>query len=149
MKEQAEFYRRGLLLGLIDPADVVAWCDSIIMAEESPDIGIIEASISGSHGVYAIASALTHVEGEFDPRAVTKRIFRSMCDLVRQDRKQAPKVARQLYRMASDNPTSYGEAEGEMWGFYDAIDLAAEGYYGDEEKLIDEMLHFLETHSAP
>lgn len=148
MKEQAEFYRVGLLLGSLKLADVIAWCDSIIMAEALPDINIIEASISGSKGVNAVADALSQVRGDFDKSAVTRRIFRSMFDLVSQDRKQAPKIARQLYHMAIDNDVPNDEAEPEMWYFWDAIDLAVDGIHGDEEKLIDEMLQFLKTHSA-
>jgi len=148
MKEQAEFYKAALLLGMVQIKDVIAWCDSIIMAEETPDIAIIEASISGSKGVNAVADALSAVKGEFDKRAVTKRIFGSMYDLVNQDRKQAPKVARQLYHMAIDNDVPSDEAEPEMWYFWDAIDLAIDGVYGHEEKLIDEMLQFLKRHSA-
>ncbi|MBM0745549.1 hypothetical protein JOY44_29915 (plasmid) [Phormidium sp. CLA17] len=147
MKEQAEFYRVGLLLGSVKLADVIAWCDSVIMAEASPDINIIEASVSGSKGINAVADALSQVKGEFDKRALTRRIFRSMFDLVSQDRKQAPKVAGWLYHMATDNDVPNDEAEPEMWCFWDAIDLAVDGIYGDEEKLVDEMLQFLKTHS--
>lgn len=148
MKEQAEFYRVGLLLGLISLSDAVAWCDSIITAEEAPDIGIIEASISGSQGVSAVAAALTQVEGEFDYRTVTKRIFRAMYDLVKNDRSQAHEVASMLYQMASENDLPSLDCEAEMWAFCDAIHLAAEGILGDKDKLIDEMVDFLEAHSA-
>jgi hypothetical protein len=149
MKEQAEFYRAALLLGIIQIKDVIAWCDSIIIEEELPDIAIIEASMSGSKGVNAVADALSGVKGGFDKRVVTKHIFGSMYDFVSQDRKQAPKVARQLYHMAIDNDVPSDEAEPEMWYFWDAIDLAVDGIHGDEEKLIDEMLQFLKVHSVP
>jgi hypothetical protein len=92
MKEQAEFYRASLRLGLVKISDVIAWCDSVIMAEASPDIGIIEASVSGSQGVYAVVDALSQVQGDFDKRAVNKRLFRSMYDLVNQDRNRLPKL---------------------------------------------------------
>lgn len=149
MKEQAEFYRVALLLGIIQIENAIAWCDSIIMKEESPDIAIIEASISGSKGATAVADALSEVKGEFDKRIVTKRIFGSMYDLVSQDRKQALKVARLLYHMAIDSDLPDEEVEPEMWYFDDAIYLARDRVYGDEEKVIDEMLQFLRTHSAP
>lgn len=149
MKERAEAYRAALLLGIIQIKDVTAWCDSIIIEEELPDIAIIEASISGSKGVNAVADALSGVKGESDKRVVTKRIFGCMYDFVSQDRKQAPKVARQLYHMAIDNDVPNDEAEPEMWYFWDAIDLAVDGMHGDEEKLIDEMLQFLKVHSVP
>ncbi len=147
MKEQAEVYRIGLLLGLFKLPNVIAWCDSIIMAEAEPDIAIIEASISGSKGIDAVANALSEVEGEFNNRSVAKIIFRSMYDLVNQNRKQAPQVAEWLYRMAFDFGAPDEEAESEMTYYYDAIDLAVDGIYGDAEKLTDKMLQFLHEYS--
>ncbi len=147
MKEQAEVFRVGLLLGLFKLSDVIAWCDSVIMEEATPDIAIIEASISGSKGVNAVANALSEVEGEFNKRSVTKLIFRSMYDSVNQDRKQAPQIAEWLYRMAFDYGAPDEEAESEMTYYYDAIDLAVDGIYGDAEKLTEKMLQFLHEYS--
>lgn len=149
MKEQAEFYRVALISGLVEVSEVIAWCDSVIMAEESPDVAIIEASLFGSQGKYHVAEALSEAAGDCNSQQVRSRIFRLMHDLVVHDRKQALRVAWLLYRMALDNGGPHEENEPEMWHFYDAIDLAAEGIYGDEQKLIDEMLEFLEKHSSP
>lgn len=147
MKEQAEVYRVGLLLGLFKLSDVISWCDSIIMAEASPDVAIIEASISGSKGINAVSNALSEVNGEFNKRLVTKVIFRSMYDLVNRDRKQAPQVAEWLYRMAFDYGALDEEAKSEMTYYYDAIDLAVDCIYGDVEELTDRMLQFLQEYS--
>ena len=147
MKEQAEVYRVGLLLGLFKLSDVIAWCDSVIVAEESPDIAIIESSMSGSKGVNAVANALAEVEGAFNKRSVINLLFRSMYNLVNHDRKQAPRVAEQIYRLAFDYGAPDEKAESEMTYYYDAIDLAVDGVYGDAEKLTDKMLHFLYEYS--
>ncbi len=71
-----------------------------------------------------------------------------MHDVVAHDRDQALRIAELLYRMALDNDGPHEGDEPDMWYFYDAIDIAADGIYGDEEQLIDEMLQFLKAHSA-
>ena len=147
MKEQAEFYRVGLLLGLFKISDVIAWCDSVIMAEAAPDLAIIEASMSGGKGVDAVVSALSEMKGEFDSRSVKKRIFRSMHDLVNQDREQALRIARLLYGMAFDDFAWNEEIEQEMRSFDNAFDDVAYRNY-TEEKITDEMLQFLKKQST-
>ncbi len=76
MKEQAEFYREALTGGLIEISEVIAWCDSVIMAEETPDVAIIEASLFGSAGKYRVADALSEVAGEYSKQRVRSRLFR-------------------------------------------------------------------------
>jgi hypothetical protein len=148
-KEQAEFYRLALREGLCTVLEVIAWCDAIIMAEEFPDVAIIEAAVSGGRGAHVVIDLLADVEGEFEHHCVVRRVFRLMFEVVRRDRAEASNVARVLFQLASSGDAPDEEAEGEMWSFWDAIDLAHEGIVGDEEKLIDEMLQFLEIHSEP
>jgi hypothetical protein len=119
------------------------------MAEESPDVAIIEAAVSGSRGAYTVIERLADVEGEFEYCRVVKRTFRLMLEVVQRDRTQASHVAHVLYQLASSGDAPDEEAEGEMWSFWDSIDLAHEGIVGDEDKLIDEMLGFLKAYSIP
>ena len=147
-KEQAEIYRYGLPLGLFEVSDVVKWCDFIVMAEPSPDIGIIEASIAGSKGAYAVASALSEVQGEFDKVLVIRHILGAMYEVLRVNRTKAPLVARLLYRMASDNDFPDDDTETEMWRFWDEVDLAVEGIHGDVEEVTDDLLRFLKRYSV-
>lgn len=148
IKEQAEIYRIGLMLGIFKVSDVLAWCDSIIMAKSSPDIAIIETTMAGSKGINAVIHALSEVSGEFDKQSVVKQILGVMYYLLNQDRKQAPHIARCLYSMAMYNDAPGENAEADMWRFWDAIDLALDGYYGDVEELTDELLKFLEKYSV-
>ena len=148
-KEQAEIYSVGLPLGFFELADVITWCDTIIMEEPLPDLAIIKASLSGSKGRYAVASALSEVEGEFDKRSIFRAIFRFMYELVNEDRKRAAEVAEKLYYMAFEYGAPDDKAESEMTHYYDSIDLAVARVYGDVEQLTDEMLQFLLQYSSP
>ena len=114
LKEQAEIYRSGLMLGLFEVPEVIAWCDAIITAESSPDIRIIEASIFGSKGANAVANALKEVGGEFDERIVFGHLLSAMARLIRQNRQQAPHVAWWLYQMALENRVPNQDAESGM-----------------------------------
>jgi len=58
-KEQAEVLRLGLLAGVRTVGDAVAWADSVIAADPSPDIAVIEvASSSRSERYLESATAL-------------------------------------------------------------------------------------------
>ena len=145
-KEQAEIYRIGLMLGFVPVPEVIAWCDAIIMAESSPDIGVIEASISGSRGRNAVASALFEVGGEADEQSVIKEILGEMYDLLKRDRTEAAAISHWLYKMASDNLQPDDDTENDMWRFWDAVDLASEGTYGYLEGITNELLCFLQRY---
>ena len=148
MKGQAEIYRRGLLLGLFKKSEVIAWCDTIIMAEAAPDLAIIQASMAGSKGVNAVAQALAEVPGDYDRQVVIAQLLAVMRELLRQDRTQAPNVARWLYEMAMDDNVPDATARADMVYFWDTIDLALNGVLGDVEALTGELLQFLNKYAA-
>ncbi len=152
IKEQAEVYRRGLLLSLFNTAEVVAWCDSIVSAEESPDIGIIEASVAGRRGVNAVANALVEVEGDCDQSKVIGSLFRTMLNLLNADANQAALVSNWLHDMAIEGQVPNEAAQSEMLdmaNFAEYIYLANEGIYGYLEEATREMRNFLEKYATP
>ena len=70
----AEAYHRTLEFGLADVAEVVAWVDSVIMAEPRPAFALIEASSSGGEPG-ALLAALRDVPGVADASARRRLIF--------------------------------------------------------------------------
>jgi hypothetical protein len=145
VKETAEYFHYGLMLGLHSVRDAMAWIDTIIDAEPVPDIALIEASLSGSRGPRAVADWLAQVPGEFDKQKVAKLLMRAMLERLNQDPEQAQRIARWLYEMALEAPD---EAENEMWYFDDALELASDGIYGDVNEIRNELVTFLARTSA-
>lgn len=148
IKETAEFFRYGLMLGIHIAIDAIAWLDTVLIADPAPDIALIEASLCGSRGPVAVADWLKQVPGKFDRKMVARRLCSEMFVLLRKDRTQAPVVAHWLYQMALDDFAPDKEAEQEMWYFDDALILARGGMYGDVAEINDELERFL-SHYRP
>jgi hypothetical protein len=62
----AEYFRVGLLLGLVEPEEAVAWADRTIACADEPDPAIIE--VAWSTGVFSAIDALAAVPGERNKR---------------------------------------------------------------------------------
>lgn len=158
LKEDAEFYRLALDAGLCPVEEAIAWCDAVIMEEAEPDQAIIDASLEGSNGAYAVARALRNVEGEFEEIVVLRRLFRHMRDLLVRERSYGYRIGMKLTTMASDYDyrSHFPHINwSETWDLYRYLEMPeemAEEYragttiIGEEEVAI--MLRFLERESA-
>jgi len=136
IKTTAEYYRRGLLLGLDLMAETMAWLDRMLLTEDVPEIALIEASLSGSSGPIAVADWLGQLPGEFDQPMVARRLLNAMLPL-------APKVTHWLFQMATEDDWPDLEDEGQMWSFWDEYDDALNGIHGDPEAISKDIRAFL------
>lgn len=66
-KDIAEFFRLALLAGLCAPAAAAQWADTIVSAEEAPDIAFIELCCAGDQPVSALLTLLADVPGKAAP----------------------------------------------------------------------------------
>jgi hypothetical protein len=136
IKTNAEYYQRGLIMGLDLLAETMAWIDQTLVTEAVPDIALIEASLCGSQGPYAVADWLAQLPGEADKRMVARRLLYRMLPLI-------PEVVHWLYDMASDDDWPDLAGEGQMWSFWDEYDDAVSGVYGNLEEIRKELRAFL------
>lgn len=142
-KETAEFFRYGLIHGLHSVDSAMDWIDTVLIAETTPDITLIEASLCGSRGPLAVADWLSQVPGEFDRRVVARRLFGAMEMLLHQNPAKSQIVAHWLYLMAQDEYIPADEAESQMWSFDEDLSLAADGIHGCMEELNKDLDRFL------
>ncbi len=75
IKEQAEIYKIGLMIGYFKAVDVISWVDNIIANNKNPDSGIIEISLSGSKGINAVISQLDNIKGKTNNNVQVKTIL--------------------------------------------------------------------------
>lgn len=136
IKTTAEYYRRGLLLGLDLMPEAMVWIDSILVSEATPDIAMIEASLCGSHGPFAVADWLAQVPGEIDRPMVARRLLYGMLPRI-------PEVTHWLYEMAGEGDWPDLAGERQMGSFWDEYDDAVNGIYGDPEEIYRELRAFL------
>jgi hypothetical protein len=143
IKTTAEYYQRGLLLGLDILSDAMVWIDAMLITEPDPDIALIEASLCGSKGAIAVADWLAQVPGEADKKTVSRRLLSGMLARIDHEPEAALQVAYWLYCMAADEELPDLAGEGSMWLFWDDFDLAVKGINGDLEALHAELRGFL------
>jgi hypothetical protein len=62
-KEIGEFLRLGLSLGAFDYSAAIQWADSVLLMEDTPDIQIVEVSLSGGGGLDRTISCLGDIRG--------------------------------------------------------------------------------------
>jgi hypothetical protein len=150
MKNEAEFRRVALNLGLYTVAEVIAWCDEIIMAQDHPDIAIIEASLYGSDGCWAVSSVLMGVEGKIDKPAITRRFLHWFLEIITCDRSKAEDVAKHLVDLEYEDygvPNAVTSVEDYVVRFYYAFDEDVNDPEGIE-KLTNEIIRFLKKQLA-
>lgn len=150
LKEMAECYRIGLKLGMFCVPEVMAWIDSVLLAEPEPDIALIEASLCGSRGPSAVALELGGVSGPCHREAIRQCLLSAMHALLTADRRKAPSVAHWLEHLASHEIIVDADeaAYGEMLSLAEYHYLAKEGIVGNVEEVTDQILQFLARYAG-
>jgi len=141
----ADAYYRALAHGLVTPAEVITWVDSVMEAEDKPAIAFIDAACAGDDA-NAILTALREVPGDGDRAQSNRLVIGLMKQLVACEPGAYPRVAETLYVMAIDGDAPSADAESSMRGFYDELDLAIDGIYGNEKQVCRDVLTFLTEH---
>jgi hypothetical protein len=147
LKETAEYYRVGVLVGFVRMADAIAWTDSVIAAEDDPDIALIEASMCGHKRPEDFASALAQLAGVANRNTVIQRLLKSMYDAVVQDKSQAQHIAHCLYMMAIEGYAPDQEAQSYMMGIEDELYLVEGAAPKYIQKVVEELINFLRPYA--
>ncbi len=87
---------------------------------------------------------LESIPGTSDPKRVRARLFRSMRRDLTEDETKLQRITRILFQMAVDGDSPTPKAEAEMFGFDDAVELAAGGVLGNIGAVRREVLTFLD-----
>lgn len=66
IKEKAEVYKLGLLIGYFRLEEFLKWVDEAIEKEESPDIGLIELAYSNNRSINDIISLIDEISGNYN-----------------------------------------------------------------------------------
>ncbi|MBK6922871.1 MAG: hypothetical protein IPH07_36120 [Deltaproteobacteria bacterium] len=147
IKTQAETWRRRLRADLATPAEVKTWADGVIASIENPEVWLIDVSMAASKP--ELNEALLRAPGEADAREVFCGIIASLTDLLACRPDLDSEIARALFQMYMDGDVPANEKLGEMASFWDDIDLARDGTYGDVDEQRERMRAFLERWSRP
>jgi hypothetical protein len=149
LKVQAEALRVGLLAGYVQPAEVVAWADRLILAGAVPGPELIAVSLGGSLPADELAKVLHALQGEACPTRLARSILSQMAAAVRRDPATGREIARWLYQMELDHLVPSPEARIQMNRLDDAFALAESGTWGTLQEAQAELAEFLSEWAEP
>lgn len=129
--------------GAVELGELIEWADLQILKEASPHSNLIDLSLAKTLG--EAVSALNKFETPKDCAAVAKLAFRFFHQSLLSGAGNYQTIAKGLYDMALEGFMPKPESEGAMLSFWDSIDLAIDGVFGDPEEEKRGMLKFLEN----
>jgi hypothetical protein len=146
IKESAEYYRVGVLIGLIDKAEAIAWVDSVILAEDQPELELIEASMCGSKRLPDFSTTFARIGGTANRHIVIRQLFKTMLAIVERDRFKAKLVTRYLELMVIEGYAPSTQAEGYMRGIDDEFSFSEAWSSQQRDNLTKGLIDFLQLH---
>lgn len=67
--EQAEAFRLLLLMGVVDPSEVIAWADRLIEEQDSVPDWLLDVSLAAKQDAWTIETKLRNLPGEWSRKA--------------------------------------------------------------------------------
>lgn len=147
LREEAETLRLGLLMGLVEPEEVVAWADRVIIELAAPPIEVIDIAMASRQPADEVARLLARVPGPADFTAAAHRALGILQERFLAGNLPLEVVADMLYVYST--AAKIPEAERQMAAiFIDEYYLSS--YYGTIEfsGLRNEIGRFLAEHTA-
>jgi len=147
LKEEAEYLRLALAMGLTTADEVVEWADGQIAALDEPPIQVIDVSLAGSWRAVEIMGLLNVVPGEADLARAAHRALGLFLRRLRDGGISLEQAAEMLW--AYSNWASVPEDE-RLWAsnFTDVVNCLNLGYYGTPESVRSEVEEFLTRHAG-
>ncbi len=120
-KDTAEFFRLSLVAGLCDVSAVIPWADSVVSAEASPHIAMIELCCCGSQPLSTVQTLLSEIPGVVTPGLPVEMLLGFASHLVETGTVEPEQLLLRLHRMISleDFPDSISSQ----------LDILEDGYY--------------------
>ncbi|QEH38391.1 hypothetical protein OJF2_69920 [Aquisphaera giovannonii] len=142
--EDAEALRLGLVMGLHQPRDVVAWADGVIEAMESPPIEIIEIALAKDRPADELSRLLQRVAGPNDMAMAAHRTLHILRASASGGMPLATLIDILLiYSTQARIPEAERKAAAELGALYDDLE-----YWGTPENLADEVRAFLDRYAS-
>nr|WP_320012434.1 hypothetical protein [uncultured Desulfobulbus sp.] len=146
IKIEAEAKVLALKYGAISLEEIIEWSDGKIQSDEKPNIAFIELSLSKSLG--EALSALNAFGQSGSREEVSKIAFRYFYNSLKGGHGNFQRISKALFDMVMKDYSPSSDANGPMWSFWDDLDLAIEGTYGNADLIKQEMLEFLNKYKG-
>lgn len=131
LRTEAEAVAIALEIGLFDVADAVRWADQQIERSDTPEGAICDVAMSASKYPQDVAFNLRQIPGECERSIAVRLVLRCALNAFESGKRDPREIARGLFDLAyaNDLPES-------AWAYWDAIDLARDGYCQETEQEI-------------
>ena len=155
IKEKAEFFRIGLILGVHTVSDVVEWADSEIQHQDKPPNIFIELSLMGNSGSADVRTKLNEFPGTVDKSKVLHKILSKLLEPMYHELAQHPEygptLAERLYKiyLALEQEFGHFNVPRDLYPMLvlnDQYRLAQQGTYGTEQGVLQDFLTFLKPY---
>ena len=146
-KEDAEFFRCGLLAGDVTVQETVAWADAVIAQEPAPDPTIIEVALAGRQPPANVVALLRAVPGAADSIRVRRRLLARMLQVLEVDPTHGERISRWLYQLAAHGELPEASFGWQPFALEDTFELARTGVYGSQVAAVNELREYLRRHS--
>ena len=144
MKNDAEALRLGLLAGMVDRSEIVAWADERVATDRAAEApALLDLSLGAEKSVADLVSLLGALPGASDTGNVGRRLARQIYRALRDRRVGIEHAARAMYRVMREGYAPDREFETMAYVADDGVDLARSGTYGTLDELSGEVLAFL------
>lgn len=150
LKNEAEIFRIGLIMGYFTKNDVIDWADKIIETQDEVEYEIIEVSLLVNSSKANIASKLKEVKGIIDGSLVIN-ILLGLCSSSYNSKKfSIGEICGFLYSLVSNTTCIPIDSEIERIIHFlsDGYYLATEGIYGELTDVTRELKSFLDQYTA-
>lgn len=140
----AHAYAQALPMSVVSIDELVAWADGIILEEDEPAIEYIELAASQKES--DALTQLNEIAKGSDEESSMRFLFGLCFEALKDGKAHYSTVARRLYFWSMYETALEGFSE--LGAFWDEIDLAYEGVYGDAAEIEKRMLQFLNENKA-
>ena len=146
LREESEYLRLALAMGLVDKDMVIAWADRVVMASQDPQIEVIEVSLARSRPTDEIMGILASIPGEGDLTITAHHVLRLLRERLKAGDVSLESAVDMLwaYHVWADVP------EGERLNagnFPEYLYGAKEGYWGTLDGVREEVMQFIAEHA--
>ncbi|MES2638866.1 MAG: hypothetical protein V4850_05270 [Myxococcota bacterium] len=146
-KDLAEFYRLALASRLCAPADVAAWADTIVAAEENPDPVFLDLSCSGSLRADVVQTALHEVPGSINGNLPVYLLLGHGSRVLAAGGLPAGDLLLRLHALARLEAMP-SDVDDELSSLEDAYSLACDGVFGTLAEFGQRVAEFLARYDA-
>jgi hypothetical protein len=146
LKTLAETKRRFLEAGLVTLGQLTAWADDRIAGLAEPPDWLI--AVSTARSMPDAADALGGVDGVADAVTVWRDVARGLLEVLDREPQRDSEIGRYLFYLGMNKEAPTLGTMGELMSFWDSIDLARDGVYGDLEEERQRLRRFLALRSG-